>query len=170
MRGRLVFPFLVEVVQLDTLTTSIDPDGAGPLTSGYDVDFKEPVRLPPGTGAGPGASALRYKTPVQIPAQIEQGEWLKLKAFFNGDSPDTKIVCVMHFPWLEDNGYVDDEGNAMIRIGDRMTAIYDEDGVVQATIKDPVFVTQVQPGSFGLGRKRNLLFVYFDCRSAGLPA
>ena len=170
MRGRLIFPFLVEIAQLDTLATkNLDPDGAGALTSAVDADFKEPLAVGAG-GAGPGTPARQEKALIRVPCQIEQAEWLKLQQFFSGDSPETKIVCVAHFSWLEDNGYVDADGNCTIRIGDRMTAIYDEDGNVQATIKDPVYVTQVQPGSFGLGRKRNLCFIYFDCRNAGIPS
>ena len=41
MRGRLINPFLAELAQLDMAATAADPDGAGPLTSGYDSDFKE---------------------------------------------------------------------------------------------------------------------------------
>ena len=44
MRGRLIFPFLAELRRLDTAAmASTDPDGAGPLTGGFDPDFKEPV-------------------------------------------------------------------------------------------------------------------------------
>ena len=44
MRGRLIFSFLAELYRLDTVTTATDdPDGAGPLTGGYDPDFKESV-------------------------------------------------------------------------------------------------------------------------------
>ena len=44
MRGRLINPFLAELRRLDTLSTAKnDPDGSGPLTRGYDDDFKAPV-------------------------------------------------------------------------------------------------------------------------------
>ena len=55
MRGRLIFPFLAELYRLDTrATATTDPDGAGPLTGGYDPDFKEPVLVDrDGDGIGP---------------------------------------------------------------------------------------------------------------------
>ena len=43
MRGRLINPFAAELAQLDTAATAADPDGPGPLTSGYDADFQETV-------------------------------------------------------------------------------------------------------------------------------
>jgi hypothetical protein len=45
VRGRLVNAFLAEITRLDTVATAADPDGAGPLASGYDPDFKETVVL-----------------------------------------------------------------------------------------------------------------------------
>ena len=42
--GRLIFDFLAELYRLDTQAMeTVDPDGPGPLTGGYDPDFKEPV-------------------------------------------------------------------------------------------------------------------------------
>ena len=41
MRGRLIFPFVAELHRLDTAAmATVDPDGAGGLTGGYDPDFK----------------------------------------------------------------------------------------------------------------------------------
>ena len=46
MRGRLIFPFVAELHRLDThAMATTDPDPDGPHTSGYDPDFKEPVRI-----------------------------------------------------------------------------------------------------------------------------
>jgi hypothetical protein len=40
MRGRLIFKFLAELRRLDTRAmATVDPDGPGPLTGGYDPDF-----------------------------------------------------------------------------------------------------------------------------------
>ena len=62
MRGRLIFPFLAELRRLDTAAmASTDPDGAGPLTGGFDPDFKEPVlvdRDGDGFVAGDGCSVV----------------------------------------------------------------------------------------------------------------
>ena len=47
MRGRLIFPFLAQIFQLDTLTT------AGNDPSGFDSDFKE-ARVEDVAGDGVG--------------------------------------------------------------------------------------------------------------------
>ena len=44
MRGRLVFKFSAELYRLDARgMATVDPNASGPLTAGYDPDFKEPA-------------------------------------------------------------------------------------------------------------------------------
>ncbi len=155
MRGRLIFPFHVHIARLDTLATGIDPD------------FREPRKLPPASGQGTGVTNRVELATIIVPMQIEPGEFMKLQMFFNGNSPDSKLVAVAHFSWLERNDLVDATGNAKIQIGDRLVDIYDRGGNRVMHIRDPLFVTQVQPTGFGIGRSRNLLVVYFEARSAG---
>ena len=70
MRGRLIFPFLAELHRLDTTgTATTDPDGAGPLTSGYDPDFKEPVGVD-SNDDGIGESVRIEHPPVRLPCQV----------------------------------------------------------------------------------------------------
>jgi hypothetical protein len=84
MRGRLINPFLAELARLDTAATAADPDGAGPLTSGYDPDFKETVVLP---AAG---SARREQPPIRLQCQVEIGTFEALQQLASGASPNSR--------------------------------------------------------------------------------
>lgn len=159
MRGRLIFPFRLQIEQLDTAHST------------YDPDFKEPALLPPVGGQGAGTPERAERTLLTVPAQIEHGEWEKLKMFFNGNSPDSRIVTVSHYRYLEDNGLVDNSGDPTLYTGDRLSAITDMDGNVQTTVnaKNQLYIVQVEPIGYGLGRKRNLLAIYWETRSSGVP-
>lgn len=171
MRGRLIDPFLVELAQLDTAATAEDPDDTGPLESGYDDDFKEPVVITD-TG-GDRVSARKEKAAIKIPAQVELGYMNTdvIRPVLGGDSPDTKTIVVFHFADLERLGLVDAAtGEAMIRKGDRLVAIYRMNGTLVQTIRTPpgLYATSVAPSSFGIGLDRNLLLVTFEEREQGV--
>ena len=68
MRGKLINPFLAEIARLDTTATAADPDAAGPLTSGYDPDFKETVVL---EDAGAHRDARCEMPRVLVPCRVE---------------------------------------------------------------------------------------------------
>ena len=168
MRGKLIHPFWAQIALLDTLETSKDPDGSGPLTSGYDPVFKEPVALPPATGEGAGA-IVREEKLVRLPCQVEVTSYDKLQILFNGNSPDGFITLIFHFKDLERLGFVDEStGEATLRIGDRLDSIYDKCGRLVQWLREPLFCVQVQPSSFGLGGARNLLQVTYQSRDSGM--
>jgi hypothetical protein len=168
MRGKLIFPFWCELARLDTVATAADPDGAGVYSAGYDPDFKEPVKL--SQGEGPGESHREEKSLVKIPAQIEPQTLDRLQMFASGNVPDARMAVVMHFRYLEQNGLVDTTtGEPLIRIGDRLNAIYDKAGTLVQTIRPELYVTEVRPIGYGLGHARNLLLVVFDDRETGVP-
>ena len=167
-RGRLIFPFLACIGQLDTVATEADPDGAGPLTSGYDPDFREPVRVPL-VGSQVGSAARRELDPIYVPIQIEDEAWEALSAMRTGDSPRTLLRVVMHFADLERLGYVDSTtGDAKVpRKADRLISIhnYSTRALVQMMPGGGLFCTEAQPRSHGLGSlRRNLLLVVFENR------
>lgn len=167
MRGKLVNPFLAEIAQLDTLATSKDPDGAGALTSGYDPDFREPVRVPPITNEGPGTPVREERT-VRVLCQIETMTYEELNEFFSGNSPNTVLTLVMHYRDLERAGFIDPEtGDAMLRVGDRLVAFYDRCGNLVQQLREPVYCIQAQPTSYGMGAARNLLLAFFQSRESG---
>ena len=169
MRGRLLRAFLAELAQLDTAATAADPDGAGPLTSGYDADFQETVLLPSSAG-GPGRDTRREKPPLRLPCQIEIQSFAALTELAAGNSPRSHVVLVFQFRDLERLGLVDPStGDALLRVGDRLVAIRDRrtGELVQAVRTPPgLYLTEPQP-EFGLGGRRNLLIATFGERAVG---
>jgi hypothetical protein len=168
MRGRLLQVFLAELAQLDPAATAADPDGPGPLTSGYDPDFQETVLLP--RARGPGQDARREKPPIQVPCQVEVQAFGELAELATGNSPRSRLVLVFHFADLERLGLVDPiTGDARLRVGDRLAAVRDRrtGDLVQAIRTPPgLYLTEAQP-EFGLGGRRNLLIATFGERALG---
>jgi hypothetical protein len=160
MRGKLIFPFLAEIHRLDTLATaSTDP-------SGYDPDFKEPVVVDQSQD-GVGQRVRNEHPPVKIPCQVEPKSFEELTMFASGNSPRASIQLVFHFRDLERLGLVDATGEAMIRPGDRLGAVYDKAGNLIQEIRNPLYAIDARPMGFGLHRakpSRNLLFVVFESR------
>jgi hypothetical protein len=165
MRGRLINPFRADIRQLDTEATEAAKGGHG-----YDEDFKEPSPVDKdGDGEGPGVSTRAEKPALLIPAQVEMGTGEKLRQFFQGNDPVSRLVLIFHFRDLEKMGLVDDRGNARLRIGDRLAALYPLRGSCTETTAawtpvEPVFAVEVQPNGFGIGLSRNLLFMFFESR------
>jgi len=171
MRGRLIFPFFVELAQLDTTETAADPDGSGPRTSGYDDDFKEPVAIIDSTNANDTSGVVhRVEKQLMLPAQIEDGAFAELQQFFSGANRNAAIVCIFHFRDLENAGLIDyDTGLPKINNNDRLCAVYDCKKRLIQTIPNPpgLFAIQVQPRGFGFGGARNLFLVAFEEREQG---
>lgn len=170
MRGRLINPFVAEIARLDTSSTDDDPDGTGTLTSGYDDDFREPVRYSDGSAAG--VDARQEHPHIYVPCQVEPDVFDRLTMLLSGDAPNTLIRLVFHFVDLEQLGLVDSTtGQALIRKNDRLVAIRECTGALVQTVPDPpgLYATEPQPRGFGLsGGKRNLLLVTFEDREQGL--
>ncbi len=168
MRGRLIRPFLVDIAQLDTAATAADPDGAGALTAGYDSVFRAPVLLP--TVDGRGATNRVEKALLRLHAQVEITTADKLQQMPGGNSPTSQNRLVFHFAELEDLGLVDPlTGEPLLRVNDRLHAIYTLDGDLVLKIRTPpgLYFTEVQGASFGLGIHRNLCIVQLDNRERG---
>lgn len=168
MRGTLINALAAELAQVGFVATAADPDGPGPLTSGYDADFQETVLLP--TSSGRGLDARREKPLIRIPCQVEVQAFGELQEMLTGNSPRAQVVLVFHFQDLERMGLVDPStGEALLRIGDRLVAIRDHrtGELVQAVRTPPgLYLTEAQP-QFGLGRRRNLLLATFNERAVG---
>lgn len=156
-RGKLICPLVVELARLDTKGTH----DAG----GYDPTFKT---MTPGV-------ARRELPSIKLHAQVEHGRWEAQNQTQAGNVPDSRLTLVFHFRELEALSLVDaNTGDALIRIGDRLVAIYDRTGTVKdMSVKLPsggLYATEVAPGGSGLGGRRNLLVVVFDERAQGLVA
>lgn len=168
-RGRLIFPFLADVRRLSTSLTAADPDGAGALTSGYDPDFKEPLKLPV-TGGGPGTTNRVEAASLLIPCQVEVPRFGQRNQGFSGAILKGQLILVFHFNDLEVLGLIDGTTNeATLHVGDRLAAVFNADGTLsQSFARLPLFASEVQPNSFGLtSLRRNLLMVTFDQRDTG---
>ena len=169
MRGRLIFPFLAELRRLDTVAMAADPDGTGPMSSGYDPDFKEPVLLDR-DGDGIAERERIELPPIRVRCQVEPHLFEDLRMLASGDSPRSDVRLVFHFRDLERLGLVDPAtGDARIRPNDRLAGLYDLGGSLVQAIRTPpgLYVTEAQPRGFGLGRsrpRRNLLLVTFEAR------
>jgi len=170
MRGRLIQRFLAELHPLDTEATA-DPEFTG-STTGYDLDFKEPV-LTPQAGQQVGTSTRAELPVVRIPCQVDPEAFGALQQMFSGNAPNTTVGLVMHFRDLERMGLIHSEtGEAMVRIGDRLGAIYDTRGALVQTVRNPpgLFVTEAKPTGWGISMAaptRNLLEVTFEDREKG---
>lgn len=163
-RGRLVFPFLIEIAPLDTAATAADPDGGGELESGYDPIFRAPKKILADPADQTGASGRVEGAVYTMPAQVEPEFFQRLEMLLAGDNPDGMMRLVFHFRDLENAGRVDANGLATIRKGDRINRILTKRGELVQVIPNPpgLFVTEALPRGMGLSLgnpKRNLLLV-----------
>lgn len=169
MRGRLIYPFVIKLAQLDTTATAADPDGAGELTSGYDEDFREPVTVLANADDQTGESTRTESGPIEFLAQVEPMQFEKLKMMASGVSPTSRFALVAHYEDLENRGLVDaTTGKPTIRVNDRLVSIHNcHTGELVEAITDPpgLYVVQVQSRGFGFGRGHNLLLIEFEERA-----
>jgi len=169
VRGRLIYAFLAELHRLDTDAMAQDPDGAGPATAGFDPDFREPVLLD-ADGDGVAEPWRREHPPVRLPCQVEPGASDELRMATTGNAPRASLALVFHFADLERLGLVDPStGEALVRPGDRLSALLARDGSLAQSFRSPLYAIEVRPLGFGLslGRPyRNLLLVSFQSRGA----
>ena len=173
MRGRLIFKFLAEMHRLDTASTAeFDPDKAGPLSGGYDPDFKESVLIDTDDD-GIGERVRVEHPPIRIPCQVDTKAFEELRMLGSGNAPRSRIDLVFHFKDLERLELVDRaSGDALLRPGDRLGGIFDLCGDLVQEIRTPpgVYVTESRPIGFGLNLSkpsRNLLMVTFEDRQPG---
>ena len=180
MRGRLIQVFEVELIALNrALQDTADPDAGGPLTSGYDDDFREPVRLTGTVVSNPqiGTQVRTEKASVWLPAQVSTKtfEALEQLAAGAGVHEDTELHVLFHAEDLEaqPGGYT-----GTVNVGDRIGSVrlrntgatvlsFPDDGV------HGLFVTERRPGGFGLHMagtpKPNLMKAMLEYRRRGNP-
>lgn len=159
MRGRLIFPFQVQLGILNIEATA---------TAGYDPLFRETVLTPTSDGLG---VTDRQESLIKLPGQFaDQNAFLALQEAPTGNLAQVNLVVLFHFRDLERLGLVETlTGNATIKNGDRLDSIYDyTTGVLVQTLRNPpgAFVVKATP-RFGLDSRRNLLEVTFRSRDAG---
>ncbi len=166
--GRLMFPFLIEIDQLDLSGTAADSDGAGPLTSGYDPIFRETRIL---SSANKLGTSARAENLIQIPGQFGNPQSMSmLMEAQTGNLSPTEFEILFHYRDIERLGLIETStGSAKIKVGDRLNAIYQIcDGSLIQKIRNPpgCFITKASP-TFGLHSRRNLLICTFRSRDPG---
>lgn len=161
-RGRLLWWFWVALRRLDTSGT----EAAG----NYDSRFRTVKAFYPRGPDKPREIGRRELPEVRLKAQIEVFDGDRLVQAPTGNLPQSKFVAVFHMKELEKLGLIDDDGQPLIHVGDRLDAIYDKRGQLKRRYTNPqMFVTEVPQHAFGLGYNQNLLNVVFDDRPQGVP-
>jgi hypothetical protein len=168
-RGRLIFPFLVDIARLDTAATAEDPDDTGPLVSGYDDEFREPVMIAP-EDSSDDAELRRVEVMTTLQAQIGEDQNEAVQMMVTGPSPSSRMTLVFHYRDLERAGMVSTEtGRPVLRApGDRLHAIRNiRTGAMVELIpaRPGLYATEVKSSGFGLGPNRNLCIVTFEERA-----
>ena len=165
--GRLIFPFLCDLAIHDIVATAADPDAGGPQVSGYDPDFREIVKIEGPSGPNEPGITARKENIIRIPFQEDDVEaWKRVRMMQTGNSPAAAFGAIFHFSDLEALSLVDaTTGDSLIKIDDRLVAVYDMDGNLMQKVTTPpgLYVRDVEP-NFGLKGGRNLLYVRFESR------
>lgn len=162
----LIFPLRVEVARLDTAASAVDPGGSGLVGPGYDDEFREPTIIAPSSETSARGTVRRVESSITLNAQIEDESYDVLQMLQTGRSPRGLVRCVFHFQDLEAQGLLDDNRLPLLKINDRLAAIYKSDGTLIQTIPNPpgLYCTEAQPRAFGLGGERCLFLMTFEAR------
>ncbi len=152
MRGRLIIPFLADIARLDTAATA--------TAGGYDDVFRS-------------TKARTEMALIRLHCQVEPSSDEAQKQSGGGNLPDTRTVLVFHMSELERLGLIDlTTGAPLLRVNDRLDAIYDRRGVLARKFLNPpgMYCTESQPREYGLGSRVNLLQMTFAPRTQGRAA
>jgi hypothetical protein len=173
MRGFLIFPFVAELYRLDR-GPFVPAPGPGPDPRAYDDDFREGVLVDQDED-GLSERVRREHAPVRLPCQVEADTYEALARAAAGHTPRSSFKLVLHFADLEREGLVEPQtGEARVRVGDRLGAIYDKAGVLVQSVRTPpgLYVTEARPVGWGLDPvrpTRNLLLLTLGDRSPVVP-
>lgn len=166
-QGRLIWPHVAVFRRLDTIATAADPDGAGPLTTGYDDAFASPVVFD-----NPARISSRKEGPqLRIPVQVQSEEYDNPIQTAQGTSMRHRMVLAAHFKDLRKLGLVDAvTGLPRLQVGDRLDRLEHKNGSLTMAIdqQQGLYVTSLTPVSFGLSAlTRNLLLINLESRATG---
>lgn len=171
-RGRLIFPQLAVFYQLDTVATAADPDGAGPLTTGYDAVLGDVIPYDVGT-PGVRTSSRKEKAAIRVPVQIESERYDQTLQVGQGNTLEREMVLIAHFKDLATLGLVDAvTGLPKLYRGDRLGEIrHKKTGALIMSVTEPhgLYIEETCPISFGLSAgERNLLLIRLSSRAQGV--
>lgn len=164
MTPRILFPFWVEVAQLDAVATQ--------NVQGYDTTFEE-VRVL----STPARTSQRQEKPsVFIPSQIMAPSWEALQQMNAGNIPLSVITLVWSERTLRRLGFIVPDwveapavaGECLIRVNDRVVSIRDKCKKVVQAIRTPpgLYITEMRP-IFGVAQQRDFFYVSLGDRQQG---
>ncbi len=136
------------------------------LVSGFDDDFKEVVVF-----SSPQRTSGRLEQePILIPSQIESPTFEALQQMSAGNLPDYKMTLVWARKDLEElDLIVPETGECLVRVNDRLVALYDKCMNLIQEIRTPpgLYVTEVRP-TWGIAGHRDLFLITLDDREQGV--
>lgn len=159
--GRIIFPYLVRIAQLDTFEIDIE--------NKYDDDFKAPILS--STTDGIGKVEREERTEIDVPCQVEVNTFEVLNEMFSGNVPKSDIILTFHFFDLQRLCLVEDaegrENRETLRVGDRVVKIMDKLGrdVFEPPYPPGLYITELRPTGFM--EQRNLLLAFLEDREQG---
>jgi hypothetical protein len=156
-RGRLIKPIMVEICRLDLAATQ------------FDQDFREPALV--SSADRLGAPDRKEMAAFRIPAQVDNKFADRLTMAAAGDLKQTFVVLILHFMDIEAMNLVHPTtGQCLLKSGDRLAGLYQENGSLIQTYPSPpgVFVRESTPVGIGLGGQRNLLRLICQSRDQGI--
>lgn len=170
-KGRLIWPQVAIIYQLDTVATAADPDGAGPLTTGYDADLGDVI---PYDVAGVRTSSRKEKaTAIRLPVQVEPEAFDQTQQVAQGNTLEHRMTLITHFDELRKLGLVDaTTGLPKLYRGDRLAEIRHKKTnalIMSVPLPHGLYIEETRPISFGLsGGDRNLLLITLSSRAQGV--
>lgn len=179
-RVPLLFPSAVVISRLSTtLTRTVDPDGAGPLTSGYDPDLREPYSYEDTGETTPEGeekkfTTVRYAPPIRIPCQVEIKSNEELRQVVHGDAPVTEWVFVLHNRDLKRLGLLELNYGCCapaLKTNDRIDRIEElrSPGKINHNFKEKLYIYRIDPGSWGMGPSGTDLHIVYTANRPSTP-
>jgi hypothetical protein len=168
-RGRLIQRFLVRIARLDAQATAAVVDG------GLDPDFHEPINVPDGTQLG--ANSRRYHAVDTLHCQLDRKTWGDRRTERSGEEIDADILIILHWPELENGGFINTSGEPVFQRGDKVVELLTLKGQRVQLFDDPpgMFIEALERAGHGLAAmstpKTNLLYLHcaYD-KKAQVPA
>lgn len=161
--NRLVFKMVARIARIDTAATTYDHVRREPVYQRGDDIFAQ-------VGA-----RQRTETLLEIPVQVLDDDYEKVRVLVNGDSGESFFDLTAHRRDLTRLGLVRSDGQPALGLQDRLDAIYSRRGELQIDVPSSpgLWLTEIMPRSFGLSlrsSRANLWFLRFTSRDRGARA
>jgi hypothetical protein len=137
--------------------------------SRYDDIWRETIKTDTDDD-GVGDTYREEKATITIPVQAERDRDELQRLTRGGDVPDGAIGLVVHMRHMEQNGYVNSDGDLAITKMDRLDKLVDKRGTTVDKFTTPqLFCHHVHRLQADIGRTSNLaLLLFSDIRPVGL--